>query len=181
MCRKDDGGELWNYIIGAAVGGLISGLTTYKQTGDVKQALISGAIGAVNGAIAATGWHFLVQAGVSAATSFAGDIAMQRLGEGSNKIYWKRAIHNGILGGVLSIVGSGFGSLTSYFRADIGKELLTCADSLAESALKKSSHVLLNQAFNLLDQSVRQTNIARGISSVTGSILTWAPGLEFSM
>lgn len=170
------------------MGGLISGFTTYKQTGSLKKAFIAGAVGAVNGAIAATGWHFLLQAGISVFASGVGDLAMQMIGEDKavSDINWGRAGYNAALGGALSVVGSGFGSLASYGQASIGKELVSAAsDKLLTGYIRQSvgqsSSALIRQGQKLFAQGMRYVNTGRGISSVTGSILTWAPSVEFSM
>lgn len=44
VSREDDGGEFWNFVIGAAVGGLVGGVvsavTSYAQTGEIDWELL---------------------------------------------------------------------------------------------------------------------------------------------
>ena len=59
--RADNGGQFWNIVIGAAAGAAISaivtGISSYKENGEVNWAsvVVSAAAGAVSGAFAATG------------------------------------------------------------------------------------------------------------------------------
>ena len=97
MARADDGGEFWNIVIGAAVGAIVSAATTaiqtYKETGkvDVGKTLISAAVGAVSGGIAATGLGAVAQAGISAGAAFLGSLASD--GYDAYRTYQKPEIH----------------------------------------------------------------------------------------
>ncbi len=77
VVRKDNEGEFWNFVIGAAVGGLISGITTYVRTGSLKQAAVSAVVGAISGAVAASGLPFLAQVAITMAVTAGGDVASQ--------------------------------------------------------------------------------------------------------
>ena len=102
VARADDGGEFWNYVIGAVVGGVVSAVTTavqsYKETGEVnwQSTIIAGVVGAVGGAVAASGLNFLVQAGITMAATAAGDVLTQKVEayKTGEKYDPKRNIHN---------------------------------------------------------------------------------------
>ena len=167
---------------------MVSGLTTYAQTGDIKQALISGAVGAATGAIAATGWHFLLQAGASALASFAGDIVSQTIGEGHKlkDVDCGRAINSAIVAGGCSIIGSGLGKLTSYGKASQGAELMSKGrDKLLTGYIRRelgqSASSMIRQGQKLVTSGRVLINTARGISSVTGTILTWGVSEKYSV
>ena len=184
--REDDGGQFWNIVVGGLVGGLVSGLTKYKQTGDIKQALISGAVGAVNGAVAATGWHFLIQAGVSAVTSFLGDVASQAVDEERRTIDFGRSIKNAAMAGGCSLLGSGLGKLASYGKASQGAELMSKGrDKLLTGYIRRelgqSASSMIRQGQKLVTSGRVLINTARGISSVTGTILTWGVSEKYSV
>ena len=89
VLRKDDGGQLWNTIIGAAVGGLIGGISSAIQ-GDsfwtgAAQGATAGAISgaAVDGAllIAASGGALAIAGGIliAAAGGMAGSLAGEQV------------------------------------------------------------------------------------------------------
>ena len=177
--NSDPNGEWLNIVIGAVVGGLVSGLITYAQTGDIKQAAISGAAGAISGAIAATGIGILGQAGLTAMAGAAGDIATQMICEGKTlqKVDYKKAVKSAAVAGGCSLVGSGLGKITSYGYESAGKELLSKGqDKLLIGYLSKDSGAsysqFIRQGNKLVAKGKELINIARGISSVTGSILT---------
>ena len=178
--RIDDSGNIWNYIIGAAVGGIIAGVTTYIQTGDPKQAVIAGFVGAANGAIAASGLGIVAQAGVSALVAGVGDAISQivDLRETDKKYDPIRTIKNAALAGGCSIIGSALGKITSYSYEYEGQILKSRGQNKILTAyLKKdagqSYSNMLKRGRLLYRYGKKLIDTGRGISSVTGSILTW--------
>ena len=193
IVRKDNEGEFWNFVIGAAVGGLISGITTYVRTGSLKQAAVSAVVGAISGAVAASGLPFLAQVAITMAVTAGGDVASQvqrtRASRGQTaektKINWRRTLKNTTVAGGLAIAGTGVGSLVSYQQMSIGKTLLSKAqDKLLKGyvrqALGQSSSSLIRQGRKLAEQAAFYINTARGISSVAGSMFAWAPSVKYS-
>ena len=199
VVRKDNEGEFWNFVIGAAVGGLISGITTYVRTGSLKQAAVSAVVGAISGAVAASGLPFLAQVAITMAVTAGGDVASQvvenrevqrtRASRGQTaektKINWRRTLKNTTVAGGLAIAGTGVGSLVSYQQMSIGKTLLSKAqDKLLKGyvrqALGQSSSSLIRQGRKLAEQAAFYINTARGISSVAGAMFAWAPSVKYS-
>lgn len=193
IARSDNGGKLWNYIIGAVVGGVVSAVTTavqsYKQTGEVNwhSTIIAGVVGAVGGAVAASGLNCLAQAGITMAATATGDILTQAVDAYTTGAKYNpmRTIHNTLLAGGCSILGSGLGSLASYGQTSLGAELLEkgaekAGQAFFRSNLGLSSSKLVQQSEKLLRQGNILTNIGRGISSVTGTLLTWGVSVEYS-
>jgi len=191
--RADQSGRLWNYVIGAVVGGVVSAVTTavqsYKETGEVNlpSTVIAGMVGAVGGAVAASGLNCLVQAGITMAAAAAGDISTQAVEAHTTGAKYNpmQTIHNTLLAGGCSILGSGLGSLASYGQTALGSELLEkgaekAGQAFGRSNLGLSSSKLVRQAETLLRQGNISTNIGRGISSVTGTLLTWGVSVEYS-
>ena len=191
--RADQSGKLWNYVIGAVVGGVVSAVTTavqsYKETGEVnwQSTIIAGVVGAVGGAVAASGLNFLAQAGITMAATAAGDVLTQKVDSYTTGAKYNpmRTIHNTLLAGGCSILGSGLGSLASYGQTALGSELLEkgaekAGQAFCRSNLGLSSSKLVQQAEKLIRQGNILTNIGRGISSVTGTLLTWGVSVEYS-
>ncbi len=191
--RADQSGKFWNYVIGAVVGGVVSAVTTavqsYKETGEVnwQSTIIAGVVGAVGGAVAASGLNFLAQAGITMAATAAGDVLTQKVESYTTGAKYNpmRTIHNTLLAGGCSILGSGLGSLASYGQTALGSELLEkgaekAGQAFCRSNLGLSSSKLVQQAEKLIRQGNVLTNIGRGISSVTGTLLTWGVSVEYS-
>jgi len=191
--RADQSGKFWNYVIGAVVGGVVSAVTTavqsYKETGEVnwQSTIIAGVVGAVGGAVAASGLNFLAQAGITMAATAAGDVLTQAVDSYTTGAKYNpmRTIHNTLLAGGCSILGSGLGSLASYGQTALGSELLEkgaekAGQAFCRSNLGLSSSKLVQQAEKLIRQGNILTNIGRGISSVTGTLLTWGVSVKYS-
>ena len=192
VSMADDGGKCAHIVIGAAVGAAISAVTTmvesYKRTGkiDVGDTIVSGVVGALNGGIAATGAHFITQAIVSGVVAMAGVIASQTLvqNKGLKDVNYAKVLHNGILASVTSVLGSGLGAITSSGYATTGKSLISQGNtklSIANSRMQlgKSSSSLRHQGDKLISLGENYIKTGRGISSVTGSFLTWGVSQEW--
>ena len=194
ISRTDQSGNLWNYVIGAVVGGVVSAVTTavqsYKEAGEVnlQSTVIAGLVGAIGGAVAASGLNCVAQAGITMATTAVGDVLTQKVnakdtvGATYNPI---QTIQNTLLAGGCSVLGSGLGSLASYGYTSLGSELLEkgvekAGQAFYRSNLGLSSSKLVRQAERLLNQGAVLTNIGRGVSSVTGTLLTWGLSVEYS-
>ena len=75
--RADDGGEFWHFIVGAAVGGLISGISTAISGGSLTDVLINTATGMASGALAASGAGLITSMALSGAISATSSVASQ--------------------------------------------------------------------------------------------------------
>ena len=193
VSRKDDGGEFWNIVIGAAVGAIVSGITTaidtYTSTGAVDwgQVAISAAVGGISGGVAATGLGPIAQAAITAGAAFIGDVATQKFCEDKSwdKVNYLKAAHNGILAGATSLIGSGLGGITSANQAIEGNALVSMGqDKLltgyVRQAVGQSYSKLIKQGQQLISSGTKLINTGRGISSVTGTLLTWGLGQTYS-
>ena len=191
--RKDDGGEFWNIVIGAVVGAVVSAATTaiqsYKETGsiDIGKTVISGLVGAVSGGVAATGLGMVAQAAITAGTAFVGDVATQKICENKSwgEINYTKAAHNGVLAGGTSMIGSVLGGITSGGHTITGNSLISSGkDKLLTGYVRKSVgqsySKLIKQGSKLVATGTKYINTGRGISSVTGTLLTWGIGQKYS-
>ncbi len=190
VVRADHGGEFWNVVIGAAVGGLINAGTTaiktYKENGaiDWGQVAISGAVGAISGGIAATGLGAIAQASITAGASAIGSVAADlysiKKSTGSIKTSLEetgqivgRAVGSAAIGFGSSVFGSAAGELASRGMKAIGKNMVLRGRVGAECFTKA-------QARNLIKQGTAKINTARGISSVVGTVFTWPSATALS-
>ena len=193
VSREDDGGELWNVIIGAAVGAVVSAVTTaidsYASTGSVDwgKVGISAAVGAVSGGVAATGLGMVAQAGITAAATFVGDVATQKICEKKSwsEVNYLKAAHNGVVAGGTSLVGSVLGGITSSGHTITGNSMVSAGKNkmltgYVRKANGQSYSKLLRQGRQLVASGTRYINTGRGISSVTGTFLTWGVAQKYS-
>lgn len=189
--RADPSGKLWNIVVGAAVGALVSGITTaidsYTSTGaiDWGKVGISTAIGAISGGVAATGLGAIAQAGITAAASATGSIATDIYERSKKPNAGKvtleevgeiavRAVSSAAIGFGSSVFGTAAGKIVTsgleargasmVFRGEIGAGCWTKA-----------------QARNMVAQGKMMINTARGISSVVGTLFTYPTSTALSL
>ena len=197
--RSDETGNFWNFIVGAVVGAVVNAVSTavdaVKEGGldalsDGKtwaKIGVSAATGAINGAVAASGLGMFAQAGISAATSAVGDIANQWIDTGSlKKVNYARALHNGLVAGGVSAVGSITGGLLSSTKMSQGNELVSAGldkylKGSARELAGKSSSSLLRHGAKLVFKGNQLINTARGITSVSGTLLTWGISNKYTI
>ncbi len=182
----DDGGEWANIVIGAVVGAAVAGLTTYLETGDVKASIISGVGGAISGGVAATGMHVLAQATIAACGSVLCDVSTQLFCENKSleTVDYGKALYNGALTFGTSLLGSALGGITSSGYSSTGNKMINASRLKSEAAntrsvIGRSSSALKRQSDKLLAKGKYYTNIGYGISSVTGTLLTWGVYQEY--
>ena len=118
VIRTDKGGEIWNFVIGAGVGALISGaIEIYSQckSGDAinwAAVGVAAAGGAITGVVAASGAGLLAQVAVS---SFTGTIvgvtnaAIKYDKNNDNLSIGARMVVDGTVGGIVGAVGGFLG------------------------------------------------------------------------
>ena len=82
ISRKDDGGEFWHLVVGAAIGGIIGAVSAAASGGDAIDMAIGFLAGAGGGALAASGAGVFVQAVGGAAIAMTSNAAQQ-----ANKMY----------------------------------------------------------------------------------------------
>lgn len=199
VMRSDETGDFWNFVIGAVVGAVVNAVTTavsaVKEGG--WEALsegktwakigVSAATGAINGAVAASGLGIFAQAGISAVTSAVGDIANQWIDTGSlKKVNYARTLHNGLVAGGVSVVGSITGGLLSSTKMSQGNELVSAGldkylKGSARELVGKSSSNLLKHGAKLVFEGNQLINTARGITSVSGTLLTWGVSNKYTI
>ena len=173
--------------MGGAVSAITTAIQTYKETGsvDIGKTIISGVVGAVSGGIAATGLGAFTQAGITAATAAVGDAV--DIARGKQTQYdFGRTIRNTAVAAGCSLLGSAFGEITSGIRkmngeAQIIKGIEKCVKSKANYIAGKSYSSLARSGLKLVRTGVRQVNIARGISSITGTLATWGLAQKYSI
>jgi hypothetical protein len=191
VSRSDDGGDFWNVVIGAAVGAIISGVTTaidtYTSTGSVDwtQVAISSAVGAISGGVAATGLGTIAQASISAIASAAGSVATDVHSRNQNgntgRVTWKdagqialRAVGSAAIGFGSSVFGTAAGKMASDRLAEKGASMIF-RGKIGAGCWTKA------QARNMVNQGKALINTARGISSVVGTIFTWPTATALSL
>ena len=191
VMRSDNGGYFWNVVIGAVVGGVvggvISGITSYIQTGKVDwgSVAINAAVGAVCGAIAATGLGVVAQAGLSALTSGVGNFAEQCYTKGIKNVNYAEVACITVVGGATSLLGTGAGKLAGNKLYKSGMELINKGkDKLLTGAVREAvgqSHSsLMRQGRKFISQGMVKINTFRGCSSVIGSGLGIGTSFSYS-
>ena len=172
VLRGDAEGEFWNVVIGAAVGGLLSGITTaitsYAETGSINwgSVAISAATGALNGGLAATGVGLMGRTIASGVISAVGDAATQR--HENRSINWGQVIGVGVTGAAMTVIGEAPGKLLSASTRTAGETRLT------QAIYHRRSVYYTPRTYNAMVSSGKKLiNTARGISSVVGTISTY--------
>lgn len=190
LSRRDDGGNFWNVVIGAAVGAIVNGVTTaidtYMSTGSVdwKQVAVASAVGAFSGGIAATGLGVIAQASATAAASAVGSvisdvISRQQSGKGGRIIGKKagkiavRAVKSAAIGFGSSVLGSAAGKVLSDKMAEKGAEIVLRGKGGVGCWTRAQARNMVNRGESLI-------NTARGVSSVIGTFFTWPTATALS-
>ena len=186
ICREDHDGEFWNFVIGAAVGAVVSAAITaidsYTSTGSVDwiSVLISAGVGAASGAIAASGMGALVQAGLTAGACSAGDVLTQvhELNTGRRTSYNPvQTIGAGAMGFATSIVSSAIGNLAGGSTIKKGEALISRGRGnsllgVINRELGRSHSALIRHGAKMVAEGTVIRNTGRGIVSVMGTLAT---------
>ena len=188
VARADNGGEFWNIVIGAVVGAVVGAVTTIVSSVtsgeeiDWVDVAVSAGVGAVSGAVAATGLGAVLQAGIAASAAFTGTIITETHDQVSNSSEgWKSMKDAKVIGGILldanisgaisfgtSMLGSAFGKAASYKVENQAALLQAKGRSPAHlSFYTRKQLAELGRSGKMLK------NTAQGISSVVGTLLTW--------
>ena len=188
VTRSDDGGQFWNFVIGAVVGAVANVVTqviTNAVNGEsLTNGLVSAAVvGAAGGAIAATGMLAPTQAVLTGLASFAGDAIQQWVDKGFKNIDLKQSIRTGIVATATSYIGSRVGEKLFGGIEDLGNSYITKGHQknlIGDTrALKGKSHSsYYRSGRKLVAKGKKLVNFYRGVSSCFGSAIGILTGLE---
>ena len=126
VSRADHGGQFWNVVIGAVVGAAVSSATQIASNliagEDWHKGVASAAIvGAVGGAVAATGLGMFAQAALTSVAAAAGDALQQGIDNNfKGKIDVGQSIRTGLVAGATSLIGSQVGKKLFGGIEDLG-------------------------------------------------------------
>ena len=182
----DFNGEWLNIVIGAVVGALVSAVITIvdaKINGekiDLLDVAISAGIGAVSGAIAATGLPVLAQAGLTAAAYAAGDVATQCHEIATNRrdnYSFGQTLGAAAMGFSTSIIGSAAGKVVGGNTIAKGEALIAKGQGntmlgTINKSLGRSHSSLIRSGAKMIAKGTVTRNTGRGIASVVGTIVT---------
>ena len=189
VSRADDGGEFWNVVIGAVVGAAASMVTQVISnvvTGnDWSSGLASAAaVGAVGGAVAATGLGMVAQAVLTGVAAAAGDALQQGVDSNfSEKIDVGKVIRTGLVAGATSLIGSYagkkfFGGIEELGNAYISKGHQKNSAGVIRALSGKSHTSYYRSGSALIEKGKNLVNFYRGSSSCLGSVIGVATGLS---
>ena len=171
VSRNDDGGEFWNIVIGAVVGGAIGAIGTALDGGTPNEILMSAACGVLSGGLAATGFGGLLgQIAIGAVTS-AIDSGYQNYNEYAAG---KKTLNQAVVGTLVdTAMGATFGAMgfegTDALKASniiventhaalkslAAKTVHPTVKASAKAVLRKSGRYVLSEAKqNIIDNLV---------------------------
>ena len=178
VSRKDDGGEAWNLLVGAVVGGVLGGISSAVDGGSWADVATSAAVGAVGGLVAATGLGVATQAIITGAASGAGkaiaigfNSGFRSLKEKSNQNAVVKAVADGT---VSALVGSAAGYFPTKKGLSTASRYLDKADTKLMRAFSTSgrgARKLLKSASAYYSKGKSMQNFYRGMSSCIGSVV----------
>lgn len=175
VMREDKGGQFWNFVIGAAVGALVGGvsaaISSYKSSGSVNwgSVAIGATSGAIGGLVGASGICVVGQAAISGVTSALSNVGNSLIqGE---KINWTDVAIDAAIGAGTSLIGSALTSKASKAATNTvkkgidkivtGKTNYDNGSRYWKGAVKKG--------FRIMREGLYQLNVAGGKSSIIGS------------
>lgn len=168
VSRKDDGGEFWNFVVGAVVGAVVAAVTTAVDA--VKEdgwgALTSGktwakmgvsaVCGAINGTVAASGVHVLVGGVVSGATGFVESLSHELIDNNGkmNKDSWAEVATDTAVGFLGGLAG---GNGAMHGNKYMAKQITRLKKHIATDGLKKAGSFYLKMTVNYSKQFIKPT------------------------
>ena len=178
VSRKDDGGQIWNFVVGAVVGGLLGGVSAALDGGSAADIITGAASGAVGGLVAASGLGIAAQALITGAAAGVG----KSISIGCNSGFKSLCSINSIQtiakttadAMVCSLAGSAVGYLASARGITKANKVLTSAYNKANQAMRsfspQNAKTLIRSAYTTFVKGVKIQNFWRGVSSVAGSV-----------
>ena len=175
ISRKDDGGEFWNFVVGAIVGAAIGAVTTAVDA--VKEdgwtALTSGktwakmgvsaACGVINGVVAASGAHLYFGGVVGSATGFVESWSHELIDNNGNMNdeSWSE-VATDTLAGFFGGLAGGHGAMRG--NKYMAKQATRLAKHIATDGVKKAGSFYLKMTVNYSKQLIKPTlqGLAKG-------------------
>ena len=182
ITRVDNGGEFWNFIVGAVVGAFVGAAVAIANGEDLAGVITSTVSGAASGFVASTGLGVVAQIGISTAIETATDVVNQVIdiaqSDGEKKYDFKQTLNEAALSFGTSVAGTAIGNFVDknitknlskskqmYKRYESKISLATTRKSIG-----KSSSALFRQSDKYLNKSTYYKNWYQGTSSFIGSI-----------
>ena len=193
VSRKDDGGEFWNIVIGAAVGGVVSGLISLAtqvienngfQNINWASVGIATASGALSGAFAATGIPVGGQILINSAIGTISSVADTYADKGENATamdYLESAVTGGVLGAAGGLLG-GNGTGTRHLSKSAGRLLNKAVSALGDvfdNGLKATGKAILKAGKYYYSQIATQA-IQCGKKAIIPIIVSNIPNTLYS-
>ena len=177
VTRVDDCGEFWHFIAGAAVGGLISGISTAISGGSARDIVISAVGGALSGALSASGVGLVGQILGNAAISASSNIATQISDYYSGRrqtFNEKELVADTVWGGVSGVV-SGAGATKEFGKkhmVNLGKQTL---NKTTDAFVKHGAKAYLKEARIQTNFYVKSTiSITKSMFNIKTALTTGA-------
>ena len=178
IMRVDEDGELWNYIIGGAVGAVLGGLSaaysSYQTVGYVDSSVvfIGATTGAIGGVIGASGLPWYVQSLASASLSIVNDIASSRVQ--GQKINHMDIVCNAMIAATSSAIAS---SVTYFARSSAEKTIKSGVGRVIRGVdtMKSGSRYwkgAVKRGIEIIRDGVHSLNVAQGQASVIGTAIS---------
>ena len=176
IIRKDDDGECWHIVIGAAIGAVVGAVakvvsnvaTGQKWSDGVGMAALSGA---ASGALASTGVGLVGSIAGNAAISMVSNVTNQMIkNQGFNNFDTASLVVDTVIGGVSGAIGGrGFGSnhlktASNQLTKRVTNAVTHNGVSVAAKEIKKA---VVNYAKNTI--TLVSSGISRGIVGATAS------------
>ena len=175
VSREDEGGELWNFVIGGVVGALVGGVTaamsSYVATGavDLGSVALGVATGTIGGLIGASGMPALGQAVASGLLSAANNVGNALIT--GNEIVLEDVAIDFAIGAASSAIGSlATRKLANAAKSTISKGINRVISGL--DRLNSGSRYwkgAVKRGIEIISKGVTQLNFAQGAASVIGS------------
>ena len=175
VSRKDDGGQLWNFVIGGIVGAVVGGasaaLSSYKTTGsvDIVAVTLGAATGAVGGVLGASGIHWAIQSLASAGISAVNSIGNAMVA--GQEITARDVIIDAAIGGISSAIGY---RVTKGAAANAQKTIKKGINRILSGVERYSNGSrywkgAVKRGLEMVSDGVFKLNVAQGKASVIGS------------
>ena len=120
IVRADVDGDFWHIVIGAAVGGIISGVSEALSGGNIKTIAVSAVAGAISGGLACTGLGTAALVTANIIISGVESAVNQSIKNGSKNVDRNEVFKDAAIGGVSALIG-GKGKGSKHYT-NLGKQ-----------------------------------------------------------